>query len=278
MKTLIGRFALLKTLILVVSMSFCISVLAQEKDLLEYVTDISELPVKNMDTKKWVVTKIDADNRIFFDGEQVLPVSLSLSIPDYIMTNCMTYFGPEYYLVIDRDKNISNTNIYLGAVIRQNLLAVKYLRRMCAMKQYGVDYSELTDEQKEMVDEWFPDKIYMDIKNAPQTPTLPLDVYYVVDTQAEFPGGNNALIEFFQENLEYPLEAYEQGIQGRAVCLFVVNQDGSISHVQISESAGDDRLDQEAIRVIQSMPKWKPATSGGKKVRVACKIPINFSL
>lgn len=94
----------------------------------------------------------------------------------------------------------------------------------------------------------------------------------------EFPGGMQALIKFLGENIKYPAEAAAKGIQGRSICIFVVERDGSISEAKVVRSSGDASLDAEAIRVIQSMPKWTPGEQDGKTVRVQYTIPISFQL
>ena len=103
-------------------------------------------------------------------------------------------------------------------------------------------------------------------------------VFKVVETMPSFPGGDAALMKFISDNVRYPAIAQENGIQGRAICQFTVEKDGSISDIQIVRSAGDETLDKEAKRVIKSMPKWSPGKQRGKAVRVSYTIPINFRL
>ena len=88
-------------------------------------------------------------------------------------------------------------------------------------------------------------------------------VYTVVEKMPEFPGGQQALFKYLNENVMYPEIARENGIQGRVICQFVVNKDGSISDIEVVRSGGDPSLDKEAIRVIKSMPKWKPGMQKG---------------
>ncbi len=103
-------------------------------------------------------------------------------------------------------------------------------------------------------------------------------VYAVVDKMREFPGGQQAMNRYLSEDLRYPVIAQENGIQGRAICQYVVNKDGSISDVKILRSAGDPSLDKEAIRLIKAMPKWNPGKQNGKPVRVQCTTQVRFSL
>ncbi len=103
-------------------------------------------------------------------------------------------------------------------------------------------------------------------------------VFVVVETMPEFPGGQQALFKYLSENVKYPVIAQENGIQGRVICQFVVNKDGSIVEVEVVRSGGDASLDKEAVRVIKSMPKWKPGKQRGKAVRVKYTVPVNFRL
>ena len=103
-------------------------------------------------------------------------------------------------------------------------------------------------------------------------------VFVVVESMPEFPGGQQALFKYLSENVKYPMIAQENGIQGRVICQFVVNKDGSIVDVEVVRSGGDPSLDKEAIRVIKSMPKWKPGKQRGKAVRVKYTVPVNFKL
>ena len=103
-------------------------------------------------------------------------------------------------------------------------------------------------------------------------------IFMVVESMPEFPGGQQALFKYLAENVKYPVIAQENGIQGRVICQFVVNKDGSIVDVVAVRSSGEPSLDKEAIRVIKSMPKWKPGKQRGKPVRVKYTVPVNFRL
>lgn len=104
------------------------------------------------------------------------------------------------------------------------------------------------------------------------------EVFVVVEKMPEFPGGQAALFKYLSENVKYPVIAQENGIQGRVICQFVVNKDGSIVDVEVVRSGGDASLDKEAVRVIKSMPKWHPGQQRGKPVRVKYTVPVNFKL
>ena len=103
-------------------------------------------------------------------------------------------------------------------------------------------------------------------------------IFIPVDPMPEFPGGQKALFDYLRFNTHYPKQAYRKGIQGRVVCQFVVKKDGKISNVKVVRSAGNKSLDREAVRVIRSMPKWKPAMYQGKPVSVKYTVPVTFRL
>jgi len=102
-------------------------------------------------------------------------------------------------------------------------------------------------------------------------------IYTVVNQQPDFPGGEKALIAYIKNNLKYPASASENGIQGRVTLSFVVEKDGSISNIEILRSPAEE-LTQEAIRLVKSMPKWKPGKLKGEKVRVKYVLPVTFRL
>ena len=93
----------------------------------------------------------------------------------------------------------------------------------------------------------------------------------------EFPGGNAALGTFLRNSLKYPIIAQEAGIAGMVLISFVVNRDGSISNIRVARGVHPS-LDNEAIRVVQSMPDWIPGKQNGETVRVYHTVPINFVL
>jgi protein TonB len=103
-------------------------------------------------------------------------------------------------------------------------------------------------------------------------------VFDVVEQMPEFPGGQNALIQYLSQNLRYPLIAKENKIQGRTLVSFIVEKDGRISTVEVLRSSGDMMLDREAMRVIRSMPRWRPGYMKGQPVRVQYQVPITFKL
>ncbi len=103
------------------------------------------------------------------------------------------------------------------------------------------------------------------------------EVFKSVEEQPEFPGGVAKLLEYVQKNLKYPMMARESDIQGRVFVGFIVEKDGSITNVQVLRGIGGG-CDEEAVRVVQSLPKFKPGKQRGNPVRVQYTLPIVFKL
>ncbi len=102
-------------------------------------------------------------------------------------------------------------------------------------------------------------------------------VYQIVEEMPKFPGGEDALMDYVSKNVVYPKEAQEKGISGRVFVGFIVEKDGSVSDVKVLRGIGGG-CDEEAVRVISGLPKWKPGKQEGKPVRVSYQMPINFKL
>ena len=102
-------------------------------------------------------------------------------------------------------------------------------------------------------------------------------IFEIVEEPPEFPGGMGACLAFLGSGIKYPPIAQENGLQGRVTIAFVVNQDGSIVDAEVMRGV-DPSLDREALRVVNTMPKWKPGKQRGKPVRVRYTVPVQFRL
>lgn len=102
-------------------------------------------------------------------------------------------------------------------------------------------------------------------------------VFDVVEVMPQFPGGQIAMLKYIMENIKYPEQAMKEGIQGRVAVRFIVEKDGSISDVKPILSV-HPLLNKEAVRVVESMPKWTPGKQNGKPVRVRFNVPVMFKL
>lgn len=102
-------------------------------------------------------------------------------------------------------------------------------------------------------------------------------VYKVCEQMPTYEGGDAALMKYIGENLKYPEEAKERGLQGRVVVGFIIEKDGSLTDVKVLRSV-DRALDAEALRVVKGMPKWIPGRQNGQCVRVRYLLPIYICL
>ena len=99
--------------------------------------------------------------------------------------------------------------------------------------------------------------------------------YDYVEVKPSFPGGNEALLDYINKNRHYPADAYEQGLDGRVTCSFVVDSDGNISHIKVIRGCHKS-LNEEAVRLLSQMPTWHPGRhlSHSVPVRVVHSIPF----
>ncbi len=103
------------------------------------------------------------------------------------------------------------------------------------------------------------------------------EIFYIVEEMPEFPGGENALRQFISNNVHYPEMAQQKEIQGKVYVTFIVAKDGNVADARIVRGV-DPSLDKEALRVVNSLPKWKPGKQRGQFVNVSYTVPIKFVL
>jgi TonB family protein len=111
-----------------------------------------------------------------------------------------------------------------------------------------------------------------------EAPKEEREIITMVEQMPDFPGGPEKLYEFIQKNLQYPKLAFENNIEGKVILQFVINQDGKIDSItQVGKKAGWG-MDEEAFRLVKSMPNWMPGKQNGKPVNVLFTLPILFKL
>jgi protein TonB len=114
----------------------------------------------------------------------------------------------------------------------------------------------------------------------PENPVVDPDegkVFTIVEEMPTFPGGEEKMLEYIQRNTKYPAVARENNITGRVYVSFVVDKDGKINNVKVLRGIGGG-CDEEAIRVVKSMPDWKAGKQNGRAVQVQFNLPVNFTL
>jgi protein TonB len=135
------------------------------------------------------------------------------------------------------------------------------------LEDFTVDMESTTDL---VVDEVFvEDTRVEEVKEA--------EIFVIVEVQPEYPGGDEARIQFLKENLVYPKLAREMNLEGKVWVGFVVEPDGRLTNFSIVRGVAPV-LDDEALRVAKMMPKWTPGKQRGKNVRVSFNLPITFTL
>lgn len=125
-------------------------------------------------------------------------------------------------------------------------------------------------DQNEVIEEYIAPEVE-------EEEVVEAEIFTIVEEMPEFPGGMAKLADYLAKNIKYPQMARESGIQGRVFVNFVIEPDGHVSNVNVMRSLGGG-CDEEAIRVVKSMPKWKPGKQRGKPVRVSYILPVNFKL
>lgn len=103
------------------------------------------------------------------------------------------------------------------------------------------------------------------------------EIFMVVEDKPQFPGGEKKLMQFLRDNIEYPERARDNNIQGTVIVKFVVTETGKVAMAEVMRGVHPD-LDKEALRVVRSMPSWKPGRQAGKAVKVYYMLPITFRL
>ena len=127
------------------------------------------------------------------------------------------------------------------------------------------------------VDQQTAIEVYVPPVREEEEEVVEQEIFTVVESMPEFPGGAEQMMIFIAKNIKYPPMARESGIQGRVFVNFVVEPNGSVSNVKVLRGIGGG-CDEEAIRVVESMPKWTPGRQRGKAVRVSFNLPVRFTL
>ena len=121
------------------------------------------------------------------------------------------------------------------------------------------------------------DKFQTSATNRDDTTLLKGDVFYEVEKPPQYPGGEQERVNFLVKTIRYPEQARMKGIEGTVYLTFIVEKSGIISDVRVLRGIGGG-CDEEAVRAIRAMPKWKPGTQNGKAVRVQFNMPLKFTL
>ena len=206
---------------------------------------------------------------------QVLPQKISGNIDDTYEQTIVAPKNEENVEYVDEDDNLSNSRRIFLTILAVLVIGCVYAFMKCQGNNEAIEKTvpniETTVQenvQKQSAEQDVNDKQ----KSSNTSQESQEKVYDVVEEMPSFPGGQLALMQYL-----YPFEAQENGVQGRVIISFVVEDDGSISHVKVAKSA-DPALDREAMRVVETMPKWIPGKQNGECVRVRYSVPVVFRL
>jgi TonB family C-terminal domain len=141
------------------------------------------------------------------------------------------------------------------------------------------DHSESIDESLDFTSEATKETVIDLIPTVPEETSKPEPVFLIgqLEENPEFPGGMLGLQKYLSQSVRYPSLAQEQNIQGTVYLTFIINKEGKVENVSILRGV-DKALDNEALRVVSSLPTWKPGRQNGRPVKVSFQVPIKFQL
>ena len=240
----------------------------------------SETFEKN-DTTEERIYKVCEKMPEFPGGEEALKNYLSITMDP--PTGTVKLQNPVVQFVVNSDGSVSNVKVVKSTgnaeidkgVIKHVNTMPKWTPGTQGGKKVRVEltrpfnFKTLTNDKKEQAEV---------VKTAAVSLTTNSEIYEICEKSPEFPDGMTALMKYLATNTHYPDDARKKNIQGRAIIGFIVKSDGSISEIKVVKSSGNESLDKEAMRVVSTMPKWKPGTQDGKNVNVRFCLPIMFRL
>jgi TonB family protein len=173
----------------------------------------------------------------------------------------------------EQDRQISRTRAHMIAMFKINNLKIQH--NIAANRSRNIKYYANNGHKMEVNAPLQSEKVASGIKEDESAAIG--DIFKSVEVQPSFPGGEEARISYLQQNIKYPEEAQELGIQGKIFMTFVVEVDGTITDVRVLRGIGGS-CDEEAIRIIKTMPKWNPGKMEGKPVRTQFNMSLKFTL
>ena len=155
--------------------------------------------------------------------------------------------------------------------MKKLILFVAVATMYCSCGQVATEDNESREANEDVVE------LTTDAETDQTMPENDTAIVVISDVMPEFPGGDEALFAYLSQNINYPTEAKDAKIEGRVFVTFVVEKDGRITGERILRDIGGG-CGEEVLRVIRTMPKWKPGTQDGKPVRVQFNLPVAFEL
>ena len=231
---------------------------AAEGEVFQVVEEMPEFPGGMAECMKWLGQNIKYPAEAKEKGVQGRVIVQMVVEKDGTITNAKVVRGVDPLLDAEALRVVNQSPKWKPGMQKGEAVRVKYtLPIMFRLSNDSSDSKAAETPKKAIVDE-----------NG---------VHQVCEEMPEFPGGMQECMKWLGKNINYPAEAKEKGTQGRVIIQFVVEKDGSITEAKVARGV-DPLLDAEALRVINSSPKWKPGKQGGQPVRVKYTIPVAFRL
>ena len=241
----------------------------RKKDRVQTVSDFLKLMNCMMPT---IASEVLSDQ----EETQVLPQKLSGNIDDTYEQTIVAPKNEENVEYIDEDNNTSNSRRIFLVILAVLIIGCVYAFMKCQGNNKAID--KAAPKMETTIDESVPNQsTEQDEQGYNSLQESQARVYEEVEEMPSFPGGPDALMEWLNNNVKYPVQAQENGVQGRVIVSFVVGTDGRIGEAEVARSV-DPYLDREALRVVKSMPRWIPGRQNGECVRVRYNVPIAFRL
>lgn len=231
---------------------------AAEGEVFQVVEEMPEFPGGMAECMKWLGQNIKYPAEAKEKGVQGRAIVQMVVEKDGTITNAKVVRGVDPLLDAEALRVVNQSPKWKPGMQKGEAVRVKYtLPIMFKLSNDSSDSKVAETPRKAIVDE-----------NG---------VHQICEEMPEFPGGMAECMKWLGKNINYPTEAKEKGTQGRVIIQFVVEKDGSITEAKVARGV-DPLLDAEALRVINSSPKWKPGKQGGQPVRVKYTIPVAFRL
>ena len=155
--------------------------------------------------------------------------------------------------------------------MKKLILFVAVAMLYCSCGQLATKDNEAREANEDVVE------LTTDAETDQTMPENDTAIVVISDVMPEFPGGDEALFAYLSQNINYPTEAKDAKLEGRVYVTFVIEKDGQVSNAKILRDIGGG-CGEEAIRVVNNMPKWKPGIQDGKPVRTQFNLPVSFQL
>ena len=230
---------------------------AVEGEVFQVVEEMPEFPGGMAECMKWLGQNIKYPAEAIEKGIQGRVIVQMIVERDGTITNANVVRGVDPLLDKEALRVVNLSPKWKPGMQRGQAVRVKYTLPVMFRLGEASDNKEADTQQEAKIDE-----------NG---------IHQVCEEMPEFPGGMQECMKWLGKNINYPAEAKEKGTQGRVIIQFVVEKDGSITEAKVARGV-DPLLDAEALRVINSSPKWKPGKQGGQPVRVKYTIPVAFRL